>query len=76
MNDLQTNLALRDVKLVARMRSGWQFGYDGVDYFAEKNHEQDTRVSAESLSELLNLIDGLSLMGAPRSQSAIMDKGS
>ena len=55
MHDLE--LALRDVELIARMRSGWQFGYDGMDYFAQKDQERSTRVCAQSLNELLNLID-------------------
>ena len=55
MNDLE-NLALRDVELIARMRSGWQFGYDGIDYFAERDQEKSTRICAQSLNEVLSMI--------------------
>jgi hypothetical protein len=57
MNELQPLLALRDVKLVARMRDGWKFGYSAMGYFAEKEHQKGARVCAESLDELLAIMD-------------------
>ncbi|PWT96109.1 MAG: hypothetical protein C5B53_10340 [Candidatus Melainabacteria bacterium] len=56
MHDLES-LALRDVELIARMRSGWQFGYDGIDYFAQRDQEGSTRLCGESLNEVLDMID-------------------
>jgi hypothetical protein len=56
MKDLES-LALRDVELIARMRSGWQFGYDGIDYFAQRDQAKDTRICGQSLNEVLDMID-------------------
>jgi hypothetical protein len=59
MNELQPILALRDVKLVARMRDGWKFGYSAMGYFAENDQQKEARVWAESLDELLTIMDTL-----------------
>lgn len=56
MHNLES-LALRDVELIAHMRCGWQFGHDGFDYFAQRDQERSTRLSAQSLNEVLLLID-------------------
>jgi hypothetical protein len=46
-------LAVRDVRMIALMRSGWQFGFEKTDYFAEKDNH---RVYAQSLDEVVNML--------------------
>jgi hypothetical protein len=54
MSDVQSNLVLRDIRLIVRMKSGWQFGHDNIDYYARKKRK---KIFAESLDQLLNMID-------------------
>jgi hypothetical protein len=54
MRDLESDLALRDIRLITRMKLGWQFGHDSIDYFAKKRRK---KIFADSLDEVLNRID-------------------
>ena len=54
MVDIQSNLVDRDIRLIVRMKSGWQFGHDSIDYFAKKKRK---RIFADSLDEVLNKLD-------------------